>query len=156
MMLRLLITATSIKQQVALAAKAGYQGLGNISGVLGLAFPSITQGFAGNDPSLDRPETQVPYNPVFTSMYKAGLIPPVFSLAISRSRPIAQKFGLPEGFLALGGLAPVITYGQWARSPIQYVQIGGGYVNGSLPYPQYRKFPRRHSLSLIIHHITDD
>jgi hypothetical protein len=46
--------AIIIKQQVALAAKAGYQGLGNISGVLGLAFLSITQGFAGNDTSLDR------------------------------------------------------------------------------------------------------
>ena len=67
-------------------------------------------------------------------MYKSGKIPPVFSVALSRG-----SSDVPDGYLALGGLAPVATYGPWASSKIQYVQLGSGYTNGSLPYPQYRK-----------------
>lgn len=66
-------------------------------------------------------------------MYEYGKIPPVFSLALSRGSP-----NVPDGYLGLGGLAPVATYGPWARSKIQYVQLGPGYINGTLPYPQYR------------------
>lgn len=68
-------------------------------------------------------------------MWKEKKIPPVFSIALNR--PLANP-DAPDGYLALGGLAPVATYGAWASSPIQYVALGIGYINGSLPYPQYR------------------
>lgn len=78
----------------------------------------------------------MPYDPVFTSMWKQKLVAPVFSLAISRAAVPASN--APDGFLALGGLPPVATYGQTARVPIEYVAEGPSYVYGSLPPPQYR------------------
>ena len=44
----------------------------------------------------------------------------------------------PEGYLALGGLAPVATVGPWAKADIEISPLGPGYINGSLPYPQIR------------------
>lgn len=80
------------------------------------------------------------YDPLFTSMYKKHLVAPFFSLAISRPTP-----GIPDGYLALGGLAPVARTGSWASVPLEYVQIGAGYQNSSLPFPQYRKHPSNFS-----------
>lgn len=75
-------------------------------------------------------------------MYKSGKIAPVFSLAISRPYSNGKSFRAQPayGYLALGGLPPISTTGDWATSPIQYVALGNGYLNGSLPYPQYRMF----------------
>ncbi|CAL3966193.1 unnamed protein product [Diplocarpon coronariae] len=129
-----------VNQQIALAKEVGWLGDGISTGVLGLAYPSITFAFSGTKYSTDVPETQLPYNPIFTSMYTQQKIPPVFSLAIQRAAVKTPSFsslpieiGRPEGYLALGGLAPVATYGKWAKAPIEYVEIGPGYLNGSGP-----------------------
>ena len=55
----------------------------------------------------------------------------------------ASTYRTNDGFIALGGLAPVITYGDWGVAPIQYVVMNGGgfYLPTTLPYPQYRSFP---------------
>lgn len=74
------------------------------------------------------------YDPFFFNIYKKQLIPPVFSLALSR-----PTRGISDGYLALGGLPPVSSTGPWATQPLEYVAIGPGYINGSLPYPQYRE-----------------
>ncbi|OWP01835.1 hypothetical protein B2J93_4685 [Marssonina coronariae] len=125
-----------VNQQIALAKEVGWLGDGISTGVLGLAYPSITFAFSGTKYSTDVPETQLPYNPIFTSMYTQQKIPPVFSLAIQRAA--VPPDNRPEGYLALGGLAPVATYGKWAKAPIEYVEIGPGYLNGSLNWPQYQ------------------
>ncbi|TVY60655.1 putative aspartic-type endopeptidase, partial [Lachnellula suecica] len=78
-------------------------------------------------------QTPAPYNPLFTSMYKSNLIAPSFSLAISRPTP-----HLADGYLALGGLTPIVGTGPWVNVPLEYVQIGAGYLNNSLPWPQYQ------------------
>lgn len=83
----------------------------------------------------------VTYDPLFFTMYKKNLIRPLFSLAISR-----PTTGLSDGYLALGGLAPVATMRPWASVPLEYVQIGAGYQNSSLPYPQYRAYYHRLSI----------
>ena len=79
--------------------QAGYQGFDNISGVLGLGFPSITQGFSSNDPSPDRAETQGPYDPVFTSVYKAGLIPLFLVLLLVGRGRLPRSLGCRKGSL---------------------------------------------------------
>ncbi|RDW94318.1 hypothetical protein BP5796_00081 [Coleophoma crateriformis] len=136
----------SVTQQIASVTGAGWDGDGISSGMIGFAYPPITFGYNGTDPHNDVPASQIPYNPLFTTLYKSGKISPVFSLAISR--PFANsrscmngksyKTQPADGYLALGGLPLVSTTGRWATSPIQYVALGAGYLNGSLPYPQYQ------------------
>jgi hypothetical protein len=72
-------------------------------------------------------------------MYKQQQIPPVFSMALSR----VSQYRTNDGFIALGGLAPVITYGDWGVTPIEYVSLNGGgfYLPTTLPYPQSRQSP---------------
>lgn len=79
------------------------------------------------------------YNPIFTEMYTQKLIKPVFSVGLNRHSPEPHT-GRPDGFLALGGLVPSQTQGKWAKSSIEYVEIGPGYIDTILPYPQYRMF----------------
>ncbi|KAH7309973.1 aspartic peptidase domain-containing protein [Rhexocercosporidium sp. MPI-PUGE-AT-0058] len=133
-MAKVTLGGITVRQQIALASEAGTVGDGISSGYLGLSYPSITYAFKGTNYSADAPENQLPYNPIFTTMYEQHKIAPVFSMAINR--PSIPPNGAPEGYLALGGLAPVSTTGQWARTDIE-VPVGGSYyINGSLPYPQ--------------------
>ena len=57
-------------QEVGVVQLAGWFGDGISTGLIGLAFPSITSAYAGNDPSTDGPNTQLPYNPVFFNMVR--------------------------------------------------------------------------------------
>ncbi|KAH7378133.1 aspartic peptidase domain-containing protein [Cadophora sp. MPI-SDFR-AT-0126] len=123
-----------VKTQIALAKDVGWVAEGITSGLLGLSYPSITFAFSGTNYSADTPEKQVPYDPIFTSMWKQHKISHVFSLAIGR--PSVPPSSAPEGYLALGGLAPVSTTGPWARADIEISPLGPGYTNRSLPYPQ--------------------
>ncbi|MCJ1401797.1 hypothetical protein MMC11_005014 [Xylographa trunciseda] len=86
-------------QEVGVVQLAGWFGDGISSGLIGLAFPSITSAYAGNDPSTDGPNTQLPYNPVFFNMFEEGNVAPLFSLAIDR--------GNATGQLAIGGIPDV-------------------------------------------------
>jgi hypothetical protein len=70
-------------------------------------------------------------------MWKDGLIPPVFSLAISRP---SSNLLLPDGYLAFGGLPPVGGTGPYASTPIQSVNVATWYIPGSLPQPQNGKY----------------
>lgn len=50
------------------------------SGILGLAYPSLTNAYSGND--LDGPgDESILYSPVFTSMVTNGLVEPYFAIA---------------------------------------------------------------------------
>ncbi|KAL5319303.1 hypothetical protein ACEPPN_012354 [Leptodophora sp. 'Broadleaf-Isolate-01'] len=97
-----------------------------------------TFAFKGTNYSADTPENQLPYNPIFTTMYTQYKIPPVFSLAINR--PSIPPNSAPEGYLALGGLAPVSTTGKWAKTDIEFPVGDSYYINGSLPYPQLQNY----------------
>ena len=114
-------------QQVGVVELAGWDGDGISSGLLGLAFPSITSAFAVQDQEVgetDKPkegeekpkrhEIQEPsdgeeqegekenveYSPLFTTMHESGLIDPIFSIALSRDES-SKGHG---GVLALGGI----------------------------------------------------
>jgi hypothetical protein len=67
------------------------------SGLMGLAFPSLTNAYLGDGQGHDL-GSQVQYSPLFTSMVNQGLVDPVFSIAIDRNAS--------SGMLAFGGVAP--------------------------------------------------
>lgn len=74
-------------------------------------------------------------------MYEQGAVDPVFSMALSRPGDYE-----PDGYIALGGLPPVATYGEWATVPIEILPeddlgIGTGYFPTNLPYPQHGLYP---------------
>ncbi|QSZ37538.1 hypothetical protein DSL72_008636 [Monilinia vaccinii-corymbosi] len=96
---------------VALVTSAAWQGDGTTSGLVGLAYPGITSAYKGS--------TQVPYDPIFTTFYKDGLVRPLFSLAIERD------VSGPAGYLALGGLPPVDFVHDFASTPILVTSISG-------------------------------
>jgi hypothetical protein len=85
------------KQQVCLANTTYWYGNNYTSGLLGLAFPALTNAFLGD--SLEHEMgNQVEYSPFFTSMVDQGLVDPVFSMSIDRNAS--------SGMLAFGGMAP--------------------------------------------------
>ncbi|KAL2019763.1 hypothetical protein VTK56DRAFT_9207 [Thermocarpiscus australiensis] len=84
------------KQQVCLANTTFWFGNNYTSGVMGLAFPSLTNAYPGNIQHHE-PANLIQYPPLFTSMVDQGLVDPVFSLAIDRNSS--------TGILAFGGIA---------------------------------------------------
>ncbi|KAE9368001.1 acid protease [Stipitochalara longipes BDJ] len=92
-------------QDIGLAESGSFYAPGQISGLMGLAYPV-------NDVRSDGETT----TPIFTSMYQEGLIPGFFSLAINRL-PFNTSEG-PGGYLSLGGLPPVAHSPIFVTSPI--------------------------------------
>ncbi|EAQ84278.1 hypothetical protein CHGG_10682 [Chaetomium globosum CBS 148.51] len=85
------------QQQVCLANTTYWYGNNQTSGLMGLAFPSLTNAYLGIGQGHDL-GSQVQYSPLFTSMVNQGLVDPVFSIAIDRNAS--------SGMLAFGGVAP--------------------------------------------------
>lgn len=85
------------KQQVCLANATYWFGNNYTSGLMGLAFPALTNAYVG-DPSNHQWGGAIQYPPLFTSMVNQGLVDPVFSIAIDRNAS--------SGMLAFGGIAP--------------------------------------------------
>ncbi|KAK3906142.1 aspartic peptidase domain-containing protein [Staphylotrichum tortipilum] len=88
---------TAKKQQVCLANTAYWYGNNYTSGLIGLAFPALTNAYLGDDMDHE-PGNQVQYSPLFTTMVNEGLVDPIFSIAIDRNAS--------SGMLAFGGVAP--------------------------------------------------
>jgi len=90
---------------------------------MGLAMGGLTSDFVNGK--------RVPYNPIFTTMYKAGLSSASFSMAIQR--------GTNGGYIAFGGLPPVKYDDQsWATVPIKKSSI---YQNEAPQYGFYSMTP---------------
>ena len=118
-------------QEVAAVNFAAWEGDGVSSGLIGLAFPSITSAFSGTTPSLDTNNTQVPYNPIFTNMYTEGNVAPMFSLALTR--------GTTGGTFAIGGLPQSVAYtNNFATSPFQVLTMEDDVVPAAGTKPQYQ------------------
>jgi Eukaryotic aspartyl protease len=97
-------------QTVGIVNTANWKGDGQSSGLIGMAFPSVTRALSS--------AKAVRYDPIFFNMYKHKLIEPVFSVALNRPEEGA-------GALALGGLpGPHIKHdGKWARVPMEHLSI---------------------------------
>jgi len=89
---------TITKQQVCLANSTYWYGNNVTSGLMGLAFPSLTNSYIGSQFDHER-GSQIEYSPVFTSMVSQGKVAPIFSIAIDRNAT--------SGTLALGSIPPV-------------------------------------------------
>ncbi|KAK3938865.1 aspartic-type endopeptidase [Diplogelasinospora grovesii] len=90
------------RQEVCLANRTYWQGNNMTSGLMGLAWPALTNAYFGpSEPPEDEDHSvgnRVEYSPLFTSMVSQGLVPPVFSIAIDRNSS--------SGILAWGGIPP--------------------------------------------------
>lgn len=86
------------KQQVGLANTTYWRGNNMTSGLVGLAYPTLTNAYIGNASDHGWGH-QVLYSPLFTTMVSDGLIPPYFSIAINRNSS--------GGLLGWGGIPPV-------------------------------------------------
>ncbi|KAK4228052.1 aspartic peptidase domain-containing protein [Podospora fimiseda] len=84
------------KQQVCLVNRAYWFGNNMTSGLLGMAYPSLTNAYLGDKDEHSHGENTVEYSPFFTSLVEQGQIDPVFSIAIDRNAS--------TGVLALGGI----------------------------------------------------
>lgn len=82
-------------QTVALANDTLWNGNNVTSGILGLAYPSITNAYAGPF-GEHSPWYQMEYSPIFSNMVAQGLVDNHFSVAISRDAP--------DGVLGFGGV----------------------------------------------------
>lgn len=96
------------KQEIGSAtyASLGGNSAGNISGIVGLAFPNGTNAYPGTDPTKDTlcayttDSTScgpIPYSPFLTTVFMSNLSAPIFSFALSRS----TNHG---GTMAIGGI----------------------------------------------------
>lgn len=101
-------------QEVAIAQEAFWVGDGQTSGLLGFAYPAITNAFEGNDPSEDGAANHIPYDPIVTTAGKQALFTS-FSLAIERGS---------GGYLALGGLPPIDYDQNFVSTPIEVTTLG--------------------------------
>lgn len=86
------------QQQVGLVNETFWNGNNMTSGVIGLAFPTLTSAYRGNG-SEHTWLQRVFYSPLFTTMVNEGLVRPYFSVAINRNSS--------AGMLGWGGIPPV-------------------------------------------------
>jgi hypothetical protein len=72
------------KQEISLVTMAYWFGNNETSGLMGLAYPSLTNSYSGD--GMEHSWTdEVEYSPLFTSMIQQGLVQPYFSIAINRN-----------------------------------------------------------------------
>lgn len=89
---------TVYNQTIGVVDSAAWNGDGESSGLIGLAYPALTSAFSGTNISADSRASQVEYNPIFTNMYTQGQVESLFTLTLER--------GDGNSTLALGGLPP--------------------------------------------------
>lgn len=104
------------KQQMCLANTTYWYGNNYTSGLMGLAFPSLTNAYLGDGTDHERANS-VQYSPLFTSMVNQGLIDPVFSIAIDRNAS--------TGMLAFGGIAPAAGLDLSRTATLDMVIVSG-------------------------------
>lgn len=105
---------TVAQQEVALVDYAAWSGDGHSSGLLGLAYPSITS-------ATNRTTGKgVEYNPLFTNMVDQGLVSDaVFTIALDQ---VPQNYSVlaPAGVMAVGGLVSEEYWvGDWTSVDIE-------------------------------------
>ncbi len=95
-----LANITVKKQQISLANETFWYGDNVTSGMLGLAYPSMVNAYAGEWYEHEPYDLQ-PYPPIFTNMWQQGLVEPSFTLAIERNST--------GGIIGWGGVPAVLT-----------------------------------------------
>ncbi|KAK8134185.1 eukaryotic aspartyl protease [Apiospora sp. TS-2023a] len=80
-----LANITVYNQEVAIATQGTWHGDNITSGMLGMAYPSLTSAYSGNDLNDTSDDSVLEYSPLFTSMVTDGLVEPYWSIAINRN-----------------------------------------------------------------------
>jgi len=114
-------------QEIALVDRAYWHGDNTTSGLVGLAYSTLTSAFVGTDATLDNPDVtgtapgnRIHYFPIVTSMIAQGLDRPLFSLSLKSP---TRNNSFARGYLAFGGLPPVsIDPAAFASTPIVPLQ----------------------------------
>ncbi|KAL2010878.1 hypothetical protein VTN00DRAFT_3596 [Thermoascus crustaceus] len=140
------------RQTVGVVDRTTKKGDGINSGILGLGYPVLTAAHAGGtdiegiDTDTDNGtlllNDRIQYDPLFTSMYKQGLVKePWFSLAIERpsasnntSTSTSTTAGPPGGgYLGLATLPPIPHDStKWAKAPVEITSsIPPSWTNGT-------------------------
>lgn len=103
-------------QTVGLAGETTWRGNNVSSGVLGLAYPGLTNAFYGPEGHED-PYYAVQYSPVFSSMVDQGLVDAFFSIAINRAGGNSSSAGT-VGFGGIPEEIDGVDYGTTAQTDI--------------------------------------
>lgn len=86
------------RQEIAFANTTYWYGNNVTSGVLGLAYPSLTNAYLGTGMEHDWLDA-ASYPPLFSTMVSDGLVQPFFAIAISRNSS--------GGLIGFGGIPPI-------------------------------------------------
>lgn len=124
-------------QTVGIVTSIDDLGDGLQSGLLGLAYPSLTSAHPGtNYPNDSLITDRIIYNPLFYSMYERGLVEPWFSMALDRLPPNSTSGA--GGYLGLGELPPVAHSDDWAKVPVEITKaIPDSYYPDGKPVRAY-------------------
>jgi hypothetical protein len=123
-------------QTMGLVTYAGWYGDGISSGLVGLAYASLTNQYSGSNPSADIAGLTIPYDPILTSMFNDNLTAPIFSIALNRD--VSRSAQSAGGVLAVGGI-PNIPHGSaWASANISVIG-----VDATTGQPEYQFYAIR-------------
>ncbi|KAF1807976.1 acid protease [Eremomyces bilateralis CBS 781.70] len=105
------------KQQIAIIDRAFWFGDNKSSGLMGLAYPELTNSFPNGNVSRGNGQN---YESLMFSLIRTRKTDPLFSIALDRtSQPISEG-----GVIAIGGLPPGVAYhSPWAVTPIELFQL---------------------------------
>lgn len=122
------------KQTIGLVNRTFDTGSGIDEGVMGFGYPALTMAHFGSETAINDSEAllfnRTTYDPIFTRMWKQGLVEPWFSLALERPSSNEEEAG-PGGYLGLGELPPVShDIDSWAAKPVEITNgIPGAFSN---------------------------
>jgi hypothetical protein len=123
-------------QTMGLVTYAGWYGDDISSGLVGLAYASLTNQYSGSNPSADIAGLTIPYDPILTSMFNDNLTAPIFSIALNRD--VSRSAVSAGGVLAVGGI-PNIPHGSaWASANISVIG-----VDATTGQPEYQFYAIR-------------
>ena len=111
------------QQEMALATETAWYGDGYSSGLLGLAYPYLTNAYPGNNASTDDSNDYQPYNPPFTSMYEQNKTSSMFSLALNRQPSTSPPGSISGGCLAIGGIPNIPHASTFVSTPINVAAV---------------------------------
>ncbi|EHK18009.1 uncharacterized protein TRIVIDRAFT_44621 [Trichoderma virens Gv29-8] len=111
-------------QEISIANLINFQAQGEVDGLVGLAYPQVTTAFPGNETLIgqDSPNATLPYNNLFTNIFRRNLTAPLFSIAMERGS---------GGTFAIGGLPSVPIKPSFASTPILIADIANSGIPGT-------------------------
>jgi hypothetical protein len=145
---------TTKGQKIAIADHSNPMGDEVNSGLLGLAYPSITSAHPAN--KTDNTTfwfNRLPYNPLVNTMHQRGMIEPYFSLALSRSpQNKSTAFG---GYLTFGGLPPINHSSEFAVVPAEITEtLPLNYTSGTRVRSYWTTTIREVTFGLALNNLT--